>query len=57
MKNTIVHAFDINTGESISKFKKKKQKKSNYTSFFNNLFFSNFLSGYFFCQTIEMEKL
>ena len=29
MKNTIVHAFDINTGESISKFKRKKQKKSN----------------------------
>ena len=24
MKNTIVHAFDINTGDNISKFRRKK---------------------------------
>ena len=39
MKNTLIHAFDLNTGNNISKFKEKKQKNQINTSFFNNLFF------------------
>ncbi len=49
MKNTIVHAFDINTGESISKFKRKKTKKINSIPVFSIIcFFLICLSGYFF---------
>ena len=49
MKNTIVHAFDINTGESISKFKRKKTKKIKLISVFSIIcFFLICLSGYFF---------
>ncbi len=49
MKNTIVHAFDINTGESISKFKRKKTKKIKLVPFFSIIcFFLICLSGYFF---------
>ena len=49
MKNTIVHAFDINTGESISKFKRKKTKKIKLVPVFSIIcFFLICLSGYFF---------
>ena len=49
MKNTIVHAFDINTGESISKFKRKKTKKIKLIPDFSIIcFFLICLSGYFF---------
>ena len=49
MKNTIVHAFDINTGESISKFKRKKTKKIKLIPVFSIIcFFLICLSGYFF---------
>ena len=49
MKNTIVHAFDINTGESISKFKRKKTKKIKLVPFFLIIcFFLICLSRYFF---------
>ena len=49
MKNTIVHAFDINTGESISNFKRKKTKKIKLIPVFSIIcFFLICLSGYFF---------
>lgn len=49
MKNTIVHAFDINTGESISKFKRKNTKKIKLIPVFSIIcFFLICLSGYFF---------
>ena len=49
MKNTIVHAFDINTGDSISKFKRKKTKTIKLVPVFSILcFFLIFLFGYFF---------
>ena len=49
MKNTIVHAFDINTGESISKFKRKKTKKIKLIPVLSIIcFFLICLSGYFF---------
>ena len=49
MKNTIVHAFDINTGDSISKFKRKKTKTIKLVPVVSILcFFLIFLFGYFF---------
>ena len=49
MKNTIVHAFDVNTGESISKFKRKNTKKIKLIPVFSIIcFFLICLSGYFF---------
>ena len=49
MKNTIVHAFDINTGDSISKFKRKKTKTIKLVPVISILcFFLIFLFGYFF---------
>ena len=49
MKNTIVHAFDINTGDNISKFRRKKTKTIKLVPVFSILcFFLIFVFGYFF---------
>ena len=49
MKNTIVHAFDINTGDNISKFRRKKTKTIKLAPVFSILcFFLIFVFGYFF---------
>ena len=49
MKNTIVHAFDINTGDNISKFRRKKTKTIKLVPVFSILcFLLIFVFGYFF---------
>ena len=49
MKNTIVHAFDINTGDNISKFRRKKTKTIKLVPVLSILcFFLIFVFGYFF---------
>ena len=49
MKNTIVHAFDINTGDNISKFRRKKIKTIKLVPVFSILcFLLIFVFGYFF---------
>ena len=49
MKNTIVHAFDINTGDKISKFRRKKIKTIKLVPVFSILcFFLIFAFVYFF---------
>ena len=48
MKNTIVHAFDINTEKALVNLKEKNKKNQINTSFFNNLFFSNLFIWIFF---------
>ena len=49
MKNTIVHAFDINTGDNLSKFRRKKIKTIKLVPVFSILcFLLIFVFGYFF---------
>ena len=49
MKNTIVHAFDINTGDNISKFRRKRTKTIKLVPVFLILcFLLIFVFGYFF---------
>ena len=58
MKNTIVHAFDINTGDSISKFKRKKTKNIKLVPVFSILCFLLIcLSGYFFISNNRNGKI
>jgi len=58
MKNTIVHAFDINTGDSISKFKRKKTKTIKLVPVVSILcFFLIFLFGYFFISNNRNEEI
>ena len=52
MKNTLVHAFDLNTGNNISKSRRKKTKTIKLVPIFSIFcFFLIFLFGYFFIST------
>ena len=52
MKNTLVHAFDLNTGNNISKSRRKKTKTTKLVPVISIFcFFLIFLFGYFFIST------
>ena len=63
MKNTVVHAFDINTGNNISKSRRKKTKTIKLVPIFSIFcFFLIFLIGYFLISNnrngvIDDEKI
>ena len=63
MKNTLVHAFDINTGNNISKSRRKKTKTIKLVPIFSIFcFFLIFLIGYFLISNnrngvIDDEKI